>query len=385
MEKYEDYLDKWLGGLESEIAFWKRYMETEGDIYYDTFKEHTRKNKNFTLEKHLSGMEEKRMIKFIDVGSGPFSRCGCISDKYNLLVDAVDPLAEIYNILKEKNDLDNGIKIKTGFVELLDKIYEPESYDIVHMSNSLDHSFDAVFGIYQLLNLCKIGGKVILRHAENEAERSEYGGLHQWNLSVHNEEDSFVIWRHGERYDIKKMLDGYADVEWNSDLYENRWKYNEIVITKIKSCPIPENNYADKILERVYSFLLKQLLDKISLKNNNQVIRNQHIMKEIRESDRFDENIKKIEKERNIDIYGMGVVGKLIIDRMNDIGIKPKYIYDREERNYKQYKSIQLGKQKDVENNVVIIAVMREQHSIKGLLINNGYIDDNIYLADDLV
>ena len=111
MEKYEDYLDKWLGGLESEIAFWKRYMETEGDIYYDTFKEHTRKNKNFTLEKHLSGMEEKRMIRFIDVGSGPFSRCGCISDKYNLLVDAVDPLAEIYNILKENNDLDNGIKI----------------------------------------------------------------------------------------------------------------------------------------------------------------------------------------------------------------------------------------------------------------------------------
>lgn len=38
-----------------------------------------------------------------------------------------------------------------------------------------------------------------------------------------------------------------------------------------------------------------------------------------------------------------------------------------------------------MENNVVIIAVMREQDSIKGLLINNGYIDDNIYLADDLV
>ena len=34
---------------------------------------------------------------------------------------------------------------------------------------------------------------------------------------------------------------------------------------------------------------------------------------------------------------------------------------------------------------MVIIAVMREQDSIKGLLINNGYIDDNIYLVDDLV
>ena len=51
MEKYEDYLDKWLGGLESEIAFWKRYMETKGDIYYDTFKNQTEKDRHFTLER----------------------------------------------------------------------------------------------------------------------------------------------------------------------------------------------------------------------------------------------------------------------------------------------------------------------------------------------
>lgn len=385
MEKYEDYLDKWLSGLESEIAFGKRYMETEGGIYYEGFKETTAKNKYFTLEKHLKGMEEKQIIKFLDVGSGPFSRCGYISNKYNLLVEAVDPLAEIYNILKQKNDLENGINIKTGFVELLDKIYEPESYDIVHMSNSLDHSFDAVFGIYQLLNLCKIGGKVILRHAENEAERSEYGGLHQWNLSVHNEERSFVIWRQDERYDIRKMFDGYVDVEWNADIYENRWRHNEIIITKIKACPVPTNNYVDKILEKVYSFLLKQLLDKISKENNNQVIRNQQIMKKIRESCDFDYNIKILNKERNIDIYGMGVVGKLIIEKMNAIGINPNYIYDKEDRRYKQYKTIKLEKQKDVNNNAVIIAVMREQENIKGLLINNGYIDGNIYLVDDLV
>lgn len=385
MEKYENYLDKWLSGLESEIAFWKRYMETEGGIYYEGFKETTAKNKYFTLEKHLKGMEENRIIKFLDVGSGPFSRCGYISNKYNLLVEAVDPLAEIYNILKQKNDLENGINIKTGFVELLDKIYEPESYDIVHMSNSLDHSFDAVFGIYQLLNLCKIGGKVILRHAENEAERSEYGGLHQWNLSVHNEEKSFVIWRQDERYDIRKIFDGYVDVEWNADVYENRWKHNEIIITKIKACPVPTNNYVDKMLEKVYSFLLKQLLDKISKENNNQVIRNQQIMKKIRESCDFDYNIKILNKERKIDIYGMGVVGKLIIEKMNAIGIKPNCIYDKEDRRYKQYKTIKLGKQKDANNNAVIIAVMREQENIKGLLINNGYIDDNIYLVDDLV
>lgn len=102
MERYEEYLDKWLNGLESEISFWKSYMETEGGIYYEGFKETTEKNKYFTLEKHLEGMGEDRQIKFLDVGSGPFSRCGSVSNKYNLIVDAVDPLAQIYNILKEK-------------------------------------------------------------------------------------------------------------------------------------------------------------------------------------------------------------------------------------------------------------------------------------------
>lgn len=69
MEKYEDYLDKWLGGLESEIAFWKRYMETKGDIYYDTFKNQTEKDRHFTLERYLDGFSKTEQIKFIDIGS----------------------------------------------------------------------------------------------------------------------------------------------------------------------------------------------------------------------------------------------------------------------------------------------------------------------------
>ena len=108
-------------------------------------------------------------------------------------------------------------------------------------------------------------------------------------------------------------------------------------------------------------------------------------MKKIRESGCFEENIQKIEKIREIDIYGMGVVGKLIIEKINNIGISPNYIYDKEDRRYKQYKSIQLGKQINIKNNAVIIAVMSEQESIKKLLIDNGYIENNIYLIDDLV
>lgn len=342
MEKYEDYLDKWLGGLESEIAFWKRYMETKGDIYYDTFKNQTEKDRHFTLERYLDGFSKTEQIKFIDIGSGPFSRCGHVTENYNLLVETVDPLAEVYNDLKKKNDLENGITIKTGFVELLDKYFDADSYDIVHMSNSLDHSFNAVFGIYQLLNLCKVGGKVILRHAENEAERSEYGGLHQWNLSLHNQENSFIIWRKNERYDIKKILDGYAKVEWNADVYEKKWKYNEVVITKLKECPIPENPYTDKMLERVYSFLLKTLVDKIGNCDNTIVLKNKEIIKEMKESQKLINNVLQISNDKKIDIYGMGVVGKNLIDILDNNNICINYIFDKDARKYKTYSSVQL-------------------------------------------
>lgn len=119
MEKYEDYLDKWLGGLESEIAFWKRYMETKGDIYYDTFKNQTEKDRHFTLERYLDGFSKTEQIKFIDIGSGPFSRCGHVTENYNLLVETVDPLAEVYNDLKRKMILRMELLLKLDLLNFL--------------------------------------------------------------------------------------------------------------------------------------------------------------------------------------------------------------------------------------------------------------------------
>lgn len=119
-------------------------------------------------------------------------------------------------------------------MELLDNKYGQNSFDMVHMSNSLDHCFDALNGIYQLIYICKIGGKIILRHTENEAERSEYEGFHQWNLSVHNEENSFIIWRGKRRIDIAKELGEYVDIYIYPDQKEGEWQFNKVVMIKKK-------------------------------------------------------------------------------------------------------------------------------------------------------
>lgn len=180
--RMDEQLDRWLNGIYNEIFFWKNYMETGGGRFKSGFADTIEKNKKFILEDDLSFFEGKDRVDFIDVGSGPFSRCGFVTEKIKLNCISVDPLADIYTILKRKNHLENGVKLESGFVELLDKKFPKNTFDFVHMSNALDHSFNPIVGISQLLNVCKIGGKVVLRHNQNEAETEQYDGFHQWNL-----------------------------------------------------------------------------------------------------------------------------------------------------------------------------------------------------------
>lgn len=232
---YKNYLNKWLTGIEEELNFWNDYMDTQGDIYQEDYQDTIRENKKFVLNDDIDDIYQGKEFKFIDVGSGPFSRCGKITEKVNMNFTAADPLAEAYNIMKKNKQIDNGVEIDTAFVELLGKKYGKNIFDMVHMSNSLDHCFDALCGIYQLIYICKIGGKIILRHAENEAERSEYEGFHQWNLSVHNKENSFIIWREKQRIDLIKELGNYVDFYIYPDQKEGGWKYNKVVMIKKKT------------------------------------------------------------------------------------------------------------------------------------------------------
>lgn len=217
----EEQLDQWLNGIYNEIFFWKNYMESGGGRFKRGFASVVEKNKKFLLEDDLSFFGVRDKINFIDVGSGPFSRCGFVTEKAKLSCVSVDPLADIYTILKEKNHLENGVNLEFGFVELLDKKFSENTFDFVHMSNALDHSFNPILGIAQLLYICKIGGKVILRHNENEAEAEQYDGFHQWNLSARGER--FIIWNLEEKYDIYELFGDYADIICKEDSLESQF------------------------------------------------------------------------------------------------------------------------------------------------------------------
>lgn len=377
---YREYLDKWMSGLEDELIFWNDYMVTKGDIYSEEYNQTVDLNKKFVLENDIDEQYFGKDFKFIDVGSGPFSRCGRITDKVNMDFTAVDPLAEAYNALKIKNDVNNGIEIETAFVELLGKKYNENTFDMVHMSNSLDHCFDAMYGIYQLIYICKIGGKIILRHTENEAERSEYNGLHQWNLSVHNDENSFVIWRKDKRYDVVELLKEYVDFYIYPDISEGDWVFNKVVMVKKKKIQLPDINYYDDMLSSVYSFLLKYMISNLKVCNKDLIIHNRDAIRRINKAECIN-----LPDNCTVDIYGLGVVGKALIERLETMRCSINNVYDMEKRKYKEIESIRLDDSIIDPENIVIISVARDNKDICEQLIKCGYKKENIFTIDMLL
>jgi len=105
---------------------------------------------------------------------------------------AVDPLAPFYTAIAKKYGVARPVETMQGFAEALTTIFEPESFDLTYCINALDHSFDPLLGIEEMLLVTKVGGKVVLNHYENEALSQEHGGLHQWNFTERS--GDFIIW-----------------------------------------------------------------------------------------------------------------------------------------------------------------------------------------------
>lgn len=378
---YKEYTDLWLDGIYDEILFWKNYIESEGAGFdQKRWKDQIDFNLPFRLEDELPEDKNAR-VKFADIGSGPFSRCGRVTDKVQLEITAVDPLADIYELLKKNNHINNGIFVEQGFVELLDKKFEPNTFDIVHMSNALDHCFDPMYGIFQLLNICRTGGKIILRHAENEAH-PYYSGLHQWNLSLHNKENSFVIWRREEdRFDVCREFAEYADFELYPDLIEDNgtWVHNKVVMIKKKDIVIPKREYLYVLFENMYRKFTGLMLER--------AVSRQDLRKKLVQAV---ENISALKlKERfgfsSVAICGMGDAGKALFDKLKEAGITIGCTIDRQKVIYQNTESIGYGEMEPDKSDFVIVTAVNGIEEAVMMLKQNGISDEKIIVLQKLL
>ncbi len=194
----------WDENLPTEIRYWETqldFLKTQGG--------------NTPLNpwiKELFGDECGVDISILDVGPGPFAGIGTLWEGKNVKVVAVDPLADEYSALLAEHDITLQYPILQGNVENLLELFSKKRFDFVYCSNALDHSFDPLLGLSQMLEVVKPGHCVALNHRVNEAERCRYRGLHQWNFCK-DDDGELLFWNKEERVVVSEVFNSKASIE----------------------------------------------------------------------------------------------------------------------------------------------------------------------------
>ena len=211
----------WSFELPKEINFWERYFETGGLEWKDRFKE--RMDASLPLQEDLKKLiehVESDMINILDVGSGPQTFLGKKLEGKSLVIDAIDPLADTYNLIMEKYNIIPLVKPKPINSEEILKYYEPRSFDLVVARNSLDHAYDPLESISSMIQVVKSGCYVYIITRPNEAINQNYSGLHQWNFFTRD--GSLFISSKTKTCNVSEKFMNTVTVSWEED-HENGW------------------------------------------------------------------------------------------------------------------------------------------------------------------
>ena len=310
--RYKEYLSTWVKGIDFELSFWVDFI--------DSLLENNKSNNSFYLPEDSSYIEDEFIYchegdKVLDVGSGavPFYYHQLLKQGKKIDFYSVDPLAKAYKSLFDLKGLNIEGGPETCFVEDLSSKFPENCFDVVHMSNSLDHSFDPILALWQMLYVCKIGGVILLRHNCNEAEREKYSGFHQWNIDINGD----FFFSRGERKIIVSETLG------NCISFVNMFKrsyngvdINFVCLKKVRAIPLIENKY-NRILVQV---LLDSINDLSLKKTLNGEISDNEILTAL-----LKQNFDVL---KHTYVYGAGKIGKRVISVLEKLGVEVKGVFD---------------------------------------------------------
>jgi SAM-dependent methyltransferase len=185
----------WRENLPEEVAYWEDWIRTKGGKYSDDFA--FRLDPDAGLQEEIIKYVRDDSCKILDVGAGPFTYLGKTRNGRRVDITAVDPLADDYEAILVKHQVEPPVRTLRAEAEKLSELFAPSSFDIAYARNCLDHSSDPVRAIDQMLLVTKPGGIVYLSHRINEGQNEQYSGLHRWNFQERN--GDFMITSPGRR------------------------------------------------------------------------------------------------------------------------------------------------------------------------------------------
>lgn len=170
----------------SELKFWQGFVQTARflDGWCADIKTPELQDEVFNYVK------ARPRARVLDVGSGVCSILfGTVPN--NLLV-AADPMSPLYALIFPYHKYPFQAPEPYTAEELMDVKaaghgLETEGFDIVHISNALDHSQDPEKAFMSLLACVKLGGSLIVCGFVDEGNAQHLQGMHKYNLRVSSE------------------------------------------------------------------------------------------------------------------------------------------------------------------------------------------------------
>jgi SAM-dependent methyltransferase len=197
-----EYEQRWSQHIPDELRFWDSWLRDRP--WPDQFEFRT--DPRAELQPELAALlpRGQTAYRLLDVGAGPLTALGKRLDGISLEISATDALAQHFDQLLERNHVQPPVRTAPCKAENLGSCFTPGSFDLVFCQNALDHVYDPIAAVDEIVRVLKPAGAVFLRHFENEGYREAYSGLHQWNFTI--DDGDFIIWNPKIRVNVSRRL-----------------------------------------------------------------------------------------------------------------------------------------------------------------------------------
>jgi SAM-dependent methyltransferase len=199
--------EQWQAGVQNEVDFWRAVFVGK---QFPDFKQDMlqRMEPDRPLMGWIAGKLPADVpiseVRVLDVAAGPISCVGWQINGQRPQIVPIDALATQYRMILDEFGLVPPAYTQSCDGEDIDRRFPPESFDIVHIRNALDHCYDALTVVRNMLRVLKPGGSLLIHGFTDEAEFEKYDGLHQWNIRA--DDGRLVIWRPGVRHDVNQLF-----------------------------------------------------------------------------------------------------------------------------------------------------------------------------------
>lgn len=204
---------KELSGIAHELGFWKGFVQTDrfikgwvADIPTPELPDPVKQFIHYNAPPNA---------KVLDVGSGVVSILNGL--RKDIQLTAADPLGGLYALIFDYK----RHRIAPPMPVPAEELDMPDTFDLVHCSNAIDHTQDPMLALWSLLNAVKPGGWLIVQGFSNEGSYENWQGFHQWNIdvneegyiSIHNQQGFVSLFPHQATDKLEVILQG-TEKKW---------------------------------------------------------------------------------------------------------------------------------------------------------------------------